>query len=131
MSHPLLGSLLEKIALTPQQSFSDMMPITAGTPITIYTGGHPQRWKVSHVGLDSGTSVTLEYKNCLITVDKSWVTCDSQVGTHVLQRLGFFNDSILKRTTNSFEIWQNILNPDKMMNGETLTGMDTSWEPYQ
>ena len=53
-------------------------------------------------------------------MDKSWVTFDSQVGTHVLQRLGFFNDSISKRTTNSYEIWQNILNPDKMMNGETL-----------
>jgi len=79
MSHPLLGSLLEKIALTPQQSFPVMMPITAGTPITIYTGGHPQRWKASHVGLDSGTSVTLEYENMVITVDKSWVTFDSQV----------------------------------------------------
>ena len=39
----------------------------------------------------------------------------------MLQRLGFFNDSILKRTTNSIEIWRNILNPDKMMDGETLT----------
>ena len=98
-----------------------MMPITAATPVTIYTGGHPQCWQVSHVGPDSGTSVTLEYENCVTTVDKSWVTFDSQVGTLVLQRLGFFNDSISKRTTNSFEIWQNILNPDKMMNGETLT----------
>ena len=121
MSHPLLGSLLERIALTPQQSFPDVRPITAGTPVTIYTGGHPQLWKVSHVGPDSGTSVTLEHENCVTTVDKSWVTFDIQVGTLVLQRLGFFNDSISKRTTNSFEIWQNILNPDKMMNGETLT----------
>ena len=32
MSHLRLGSLLEKIALTPQQSFPDMMPIKAGTP---------------------------------------------------------------------------------------------------
>ena len=120
MSHPTLGSLLEKIAQTPQQSFTDMRPITAGTLVTINTGGHPQRWKVSQLGLDSDTSVTLEKTNCVITVDKSWVTFDSQVGTHVLQRLGFFKDSVTKCTTNSYEIWQNILNPDKMMNGETL-----------
>ena len=120
MSHPLLSSLLEKIAQTPQQSFPDMMPIAAGTPVTIYTGGQPQRWKVSHDGPNSDTTVTLKNKDCAIIVDKSWVTFDSQVGTHVLQRLGFFMDSISKRTTNSYEIWQNILNPDKMMNGETL-----------
>ena len=82
------------------------MPIRAGTSVTIYTGGHPQRWKVSQIGLDSNTSVTLEKKNCVLTVDKSWVTLDSQVGTHVLQRLGFFKDSVSKRTTNSYEIWQ-------------------------
>ena len=98
-----------------------MRPITAGAPVTIYTGGHPQIWKISHTGPDSGTSVTLKHENCVITVDKSWVTFDIQVGTLVLQRLGFFNESILKRTTNSFEIWRNIFNPDKMMNGETLT----------
>ena len=92
-----------------------MMPIRAGTPVTIYTGGHPQRWKVTHAGLDSDASVTLKNKDCVITVDKSWVTFDNQVGTHVLQRLGFFKDSISKCTTNSYEIWQNILNPDKMI----------------
>jgi len=27
---------------------------------------------------------------------------------------------VLKRTTNSIEIWRNILNPEKMMDGETL-----------
>jgi len=118
MSHPILGSILERIALTPQQSFPEMRPITVGTLVTIYTGGHPQLWKVSHAGLDSGT---FEHENCVTTVDKSWVTFDIQVGTLVLQRLGFFNDSILKRSTNSFEIWRNILNPHKMMNGETLT----------
>jgi len=43
------------------------------------------------------------------------------MGSLVLQRLGFFSDIALKRTTNSIEIWRNILNPDKMMDGETLT----------
>jgi len=46
---------------------------------------------------------------------------DINIGSLVLQRLGFFSDTVLKRTTNSIEIWRNILNPDKMMDGETLT----------
>jgi len=84
-------------------------------------GGHAQIWKVCHTRPGTGTSITLKYENCETTVDRSWLTFDINVGTLVLQRLGFFNDSILKRTTNSIEIWQNILNPDKMMDGETLT----------
>jgi len=56
-----------------------------------------------------------------MTVDKSWFMFDINVGSLVLQRLGFFSDSALKRTTNSIEIWRNFLNPDKMMDGETLT----------
>ena len=85
MSHLPPGSLLEKIAQTPQQSFPDMRPITAGTLVTINTGGQPQRWKVSQIGLDSDTSVTLEQKNCVFTVDKSWVTFDNQVGSVATQ----------------------------------------------
>jgi len=54
-------------------------------------------------------------------VDKSWFMFDINVGSLVLQRLGFFNNIALKCTTNSIEIWRNILNPDKMMDGETLT----------
>jgi len=38
----------------------------------------------------------------------------------VLQRLGFFSDMVLKRTTNSIEIWRNIFIPEKMMDGEAL-----------
>jgi hypothetical protein len=121
MSQPPPGSVLEGIALTPQQSLPEMGPITAGTPVTIYTGGHAQIWKISHSGPDSGPSATLKHGNCVFTVDKSWLTFDIEVGTLVLQRLGFFNDSIQKCTTNSFEIWRNILDPDKMMDGETLT----------
>jgi len=121
VSHAPPGSILEGIALTPQQSFPEMGPITAGTPVTIYTGGHAHIWKVSHTWPNSSTSVTIKHKNCVITVDKNWLTFDIEVGTLVLQRLGFFNDPILKCTTNSFEIWRNILNPDKMMDGDTLT----------
>jgi len=79
MSHPPPGSILEGIALTPQQSFPEMRPITAGTPVTIYTGGHAQIWKISHSGPDSGPSVTLKHENCVFTVDKSWLTFDIEV----------------------------------------------------
>jgi len=46
---------------------------------------------------------------------------DINMGSLVLQRLGFFSNIALKRTTNSIEIWRNILNLDKMMDGEALT----------
>ena len=51
-------------------------------------------------------------------VDKSWFMFDTSIGFLVLQRLGFFSDNTLKRTTNSREIWRNI--SDKMMDGEIL-----------
>jgi len=54
-------------------------------------------------------------------VDMNWLMFDINIGSLVLQRLGFFSDTVLKRTTNSIEIWRNILNTEKMMDGETLT----------
>jgi len=54
-------------------------------------------------------------------VDKSWFMFDTNIGSLVLQRLGFFSDNALKRTTNSIEIWRNILNSGKMMDEEILT----------
>ena len=60
-------------------------------------------------------------ENSEMIVDMSWFMFDTKLGSLVLQRLGFFSDTALKRTTNSIEIWRNILNPDKMMDGETLT----------
>jgi len=112
MSQPPPGSILKKIALTLRQSFPEMGQITTGTPVTMYTGGDAQIWKVCHTRPGIDTSITLKYENCETTVDMSWLTFDINVGTLVLQRLGFFKDSILKRTTNSIEIWRNILNPD-------------------
>jgi len=130
MSQPPPGSILERIASTPRQSFPEMGQITTGTPVTIYTGGHAQIWNVCHTRPGIGTSITLKYENCETTVDMSWLTFDINIGTLVLQRLGFFKDAIPKRMTNSIEIWRNILNPDKMMDGETLTvGMDNPWKP--
>jgi len=45
---------------------------------------------------------------------------DANSGSLFLQRLGFFGDMALKRTTNSYEVWRDILNPEKMLNGEAL-----------
>ena len=53
-------------------------------------------------------------------VDKSWFVFDANSGSSFLQRLGFFGDMALKRTTNSYEVWRDILNPERMMDGEAL-----------
>jgi len=53
-------------------------------------------------------------------VDDSWFVVDANSGCLFLQRLGFFRDMALKRTTNLYEAWRDILNPEKMMNGEAL-----------
>ena len=97
------------------------MAITTGSPVTVYNGGEAQIWRVYHIRQGIGTSITIKHKNSEMTVDKSWFMFDTEICSLVLQRLGFFSDIALKRTTNSIEIWRNILNPDKMMDGETLT----------
>ena len=107
-----LNSILEKIASVPSQSFPDTWQPTIGAPVTVYTGGDAQKWRVSHIRQGIGTSMI---------VDKSWFRFDTNMGSLVLQRLGFFSDIALKRTTSSIEIWRNILDPDKMMDGETST----------
>jgi len=53
-------------------------------------------------------------------VDESWFVFDVNSGSLFLQRLGFFGDMALNRTTSSYEVWLDILNPEKMMNGEAL-----------
>jgi len=45
---------------------------------------------------------------------------DANSGCLFLQRLGFFRDMALKRTKNLYEACRDILNPEKMMNGEAL-----------
>jgi len=92
-----------------------------GTPVMVYTGGDSHKWMVSHIKQGIGTSITIKYEHSEMIVDKSWFMFDTNIGSLVLQRLGFFSDNTLKRTTNSMEIWRNILNPDKMIDGEILT----------
>jgi len=120
-SQPPPCSILEKIASIPRQSFPETWQPTIGTPVTVYTGGDAQLWKVHHIRQGIGTSITLKHENSKMIVDMSWLMFDINIGSLVLQRLGFFSDTALKRTTNSIEIWRNILNPDKMIDGETLT----------
>jgi len=83
----------------------------------VYTGSDAQTWRVHLIRQGIGTSITVKHE----IVDKSWFMFDINIGSLVLQRLSFFSNIALKRTTNSIEIWRNILNPDKMMDGETLT----------
>ena len=123
-SQPTLGSILETIASIPRQSFPETWYPTVGTPITVYTGGDAQIWRVHHIRQGVGTSITIKHGNSDMTVDVSWIVFDINIGSLVLQRLGFFSDTELRRTTN----------PDKMMNGESLNGaprMDNQWEPKE
>jgi len=121
MSQLPLNSMLENIASVPSQSFPETWQPTVGAQVTVYTGGDAQKWKVNHIRQGIGTSITIKHKDSEMIVDKSWFMFDINMGSLVLQRLGFFSNIALKRTTNSIEIWRNILNPDKMMDGETLT----------
>jgi len=97
--------------------------------VIVNTGGIAQQWRVSHIKIATGTSLTIKFENSEMTVDKSWFRFDTSLGSLVLQRLGFFGDIALKRTTNSFEVWRNILNPEKMMDGESLMVL-LEWRIY-
>jgi len=114
-------TMLERMALVPIQSFSETWQPKIGAPVTVYTGGDAQKWRVNHIKQGIGTLITIEFENSEMIVDKSWFMFDTNVGSLVLQRLDFFNDIALKRTTNSIEIWRSILNPEKMVDGEALT----------
>jgi len=62
-------------------------------------------------------------------VDESWFVFDAHSGSLFLQQLGFFGDMALKRTTNLYKVWRDILNPEKMMDGEALTVL-LEWTIY-
>jgi len=112
--------MLEKMASVPIQSFPETWKPKIRAPVIVYTGGVAQQWRVNHIKRATGTSVTIKFENSVMIVNKSWFTFDTNLGSLVLQQLGCFSDMALKRTTNSIEIWRNILNPEKMMDGETL-----------
>jgi len=88
--------------------------------VIVKTGGVAQQWRVSNIKIATGTLVTIKFENSEMTVDASWFVFDANSGSLFLQRLVFFGDVALKRTTNSYEVWRDILNSEKMMDGEAL-----------
>ena len=113
-------TILEKMALVPIQSFPETWKPKIGAPVIVYTGGATQQWNVHHIKKGIGAAITIEFEDSKMIVDKNWFTFDTNLGSLVLQRLSFFNDMVLKRTTNSIKIWRNILNPKEMMDSEAL-----------
>ena len=93
------------------------------------TGGVAQQWRVSNIKIATGTLVTINFENSAMTVDVSWFVVDATSGSLFLQRFDFFGDMALKRTTNSYDVWRDIPNPEKMMNGEALMVL-LEWTNY-
>jgi len=113
-------TMLQGMASVPIQSFSETRVPKIGEPVTVHTGNTAQLWKVTNIRKGTGTTVTIKFEDREMTLDQSWFMCDTTQGPLSLQRLGFFRDIIHKRTTNSIEMWRNILNPEKMIGGEVL-----------
>ena len=113
--------MLKRMASVPDQAFPELWQPALGAQVTIFTGNDAQQWRISHIKKGIGTSITITHESSVMTVDKGWFLLDTDTGRLVLQRLGFFGDNLPKRTTNSYEIWRNILHPGKMMDGEILT----------
>jgi len=109
-------SMLERLAAASKQSFSETRTPKVGALVIVKTGGVAQQWRVNNIKIATGTLVTIKFENSEMIVDESWFVFDANSGS----RLGFFGDMALKRTTNSYEVWRDILNPEKMMNGEAL-----------
>jgi len=112
--------MLERLAAAPKQSFPEMRTLKAGALVIVKPGGVAQQWRVSNIKIATGTLVTIKFENSEMTVDECWFVFDANSDCLFLQRLGFFGDMALKRTTNSFQVWRDILNPGKMMNDEAL-----------
>jgi len=108
-------SMLERIAAAPKQSFPEMRTLKVGALVIVKTGGVAQQWRVSNIKIATGTLVKIEFENSRMTADESWFVFDANSDCWFLQRLRFFGDMALKRTTNSFQVWRDILNPGKMM----------------
>ena len=107
--------MLERLAAAPKQSFPEMRTLKVGALVIVKPGGVAQQWRVRNIKIATGTLVTIKFENSEVTVDESWFVFDANSDCWFLQRLGFFGDMALKRTTNSFQVWRDILNPGKMM----------------
>jgi len=72
--------------------------------VIVKTGGVTQQWRVSSIKIATSTLVTIKFENSKVIVDESWFVFDANSGSLFLQRLGFFGDMALKRTTNSYGV---------------------------
>ena len=97
--------------------------------VIVKTGGVAQQCRASSIKIATGTLVTIKFENSKMILDESWFVFDANSGSLFLQRLGFFGDMALKLTTNSYEVWRDILNPEKMMDAEALMVL-VEWTIY-
>jgi len=98
----------------------EMRKPKVGALVTVKIGGVAQQLRVSNVKIDPGTFVLIKFENSEMTVDESWFAFEAISDCLILQRVGLFGDMALKCTSNLFQVWRDILNPGKMMNGEAL-----------
>jgi len=122
--------MLKRLATALKQSFPETRTPRVGALGLVKPEGVAQQWRVSNMKITPGTLVTMKFKNSKMIVDESWFVFDANSGCLFLQRLGFFDDMALKRTTNSYEVWRDILNPEKMINGEALMVL-LEWTIYK
>ena len=123
--------ILEKLAATHKQSFPATRTPKVGALVIVKTGGVAQpQCRVSSIKIATGILVTIKFGNIEMIVDKSWFEFDANSDSLFLQRLCFFGDMTLKRTTNSYEVWRDILNPERIMDGEALMVL-LEWTIYE
>ena len=98
--------MLERLAAAPKQCFPETRTPKVRALVIVKTGGVAQQWRVSNIKIATGTLVTINFENRAMTVDVSWFVVDANSGSLFLQRLDFFGDMALKRTTNSYDVWR-------------------------
>jgi len=93
--------MLEGLVAAPKQSFTPKV----GALVIVKTVGIAQQSRVSNRKIATSTLVRIKFENSEMTVDASWFVVDANSGSLFLQRLGFFGDMALKRTTtNSYKV---------------------------
>jgi len=59
--------MLQRMALVPDQSFPEPWQPVIGAPVTVYTGGDAQQWRVSHhIKKGIGTLVTITHESSVV-----------------------------------------------------------------
>ena len=122
-------SMLLRFEAAPKQSLLEMRKPKVGALVKVQTGGVDQQFVVSNIKIATscgGTLITIQLDNSEMTVaESSFVFNDCLI----LRWLGFFGDMALKRTTNWFQVWRDIFDPGKMINGEALM-ISLKWTIY-